>query len=300
MKYFAFVIALCVSIAVRAQIDNYFKIFAPNSTTEAAAIKTSPQKTVVEYTAERKDFATRDSMQYMHSLRKYNENGLLVEDLEYESSKHRVYEYDKKGRLSRYTEISPYERDKGSTIIDIEISYNKKGKITEIKNKANDIEARKTAFFADEEKLLISTMDGFTDEIYFTNGRITKMVCKISEITDYTAEYTYDDKGNIILQTGIQNGAQDGHQKNYKITNTYNTTGKITKGTLETWVNQAPVKEEEYLYEYSANNLLETYKIKGPEDEFSYSYTYDSLNRVIRTSYFENAEFWQSLFTVYY
>lgn len=300
MKYFAFSIAFFCSIAVTAQIDNYFKIFAPNTTSEAAAIKTSPQKTVVEYTAERKDFAAQDSMQYIHALRRYNPAGLLIEDWDYENSKHRVYEYDKKGKLVRYTEISPYERDKGSTIIDIEIAYDKKGKITAIKNKANDMEARRISFFADEEKLLIATMDGFTDELYFTNGRITKLVCKISEITDFTAEYTYDAEGHVIQQTGIQNGAQDGGKLNYKITNTYNANAKITKGMLETWGNTPPVVEEEYFYHYSANNLLESYLIKGIEDEFSYTYSYDSLDRRIKTNYFENRQFWQSLFTVYY
>jgi len=285
----------------KAQLDNYFNVFMPNTEADMAVMKGSAQKTAIIFNGglEWMEMSEEDSLQRIEQVKKYDNNGRLEEHIDLVEGVQRFYKYDDEGRVIKYSEKSVYSS--GASRLDFDISYNKKGKITAVKNSATDAEARTASYYEKGEKLIISTLDGFTDEIYFKDGRIVKVIGKASEIEKYLAEYVYDDKGRVIQQTGHWESMDE--VQNYTITTGYNTHGYKQSKIVETWPPNRPAEKQrtETTYFYTKDNILQSEITDRPGgSQVINNYEFDSQRRLAKTDWFEDEMYMVTLYTRYY
>jgi hypothetical protein len=144
-------------------------------------------------------------------------------------------------------------------------------------------------------------MDGFTDEIYFKEGRIVKVIGKAYETENYLADYVYDSKGRVQQQTGHWEDMDE--TQNYILTTMYNALGDVQNVTQETWPPNHPTEKvkEVTAYFYTKENLLQS-KVTERADgsQIVNNYEYDSHERLAKTDWYENDMYMVSLHTRYY
>jgi hypothetical protein len=295
MKHLLVFIFLCFAIVAVGQQNPYFSIFEPNRDGSGEGVKKSAQKTVVVMSCDMETTSSIDSANCLENVTKFDEKGRVIEQHELYTGLLRKYTYDNKDRVTGYTET---QTATNTQLLNLTIEYDKKGRITQLVNKATQ-GAKSVVYYAKDERLLISETMGAIDEVTFKNGRMVKYVNRNSaEILLYLVEYEYDKNGRLIKETGLD--IIEGAGSKFAVTTTYNAQGKKVTETAEFWEEATPankrVQKTGYFYN-DAGQLYQKERSTPEGNNYMTVYQYNQENQLITADYFDGPT---RLVTLYY
>jgi hypothetical protein len=295
MKQLFALVFVCFVMAAQGQQNPYFKIFQPNRNSSGEALKNSPQKAVIVMSCDLETTSRQDSAGCLENVSKYDEKGRITEEHELYLGLLRKYTYDDKNRVTNYTET---QINTNTQELNLSITYDKKGRITQLVNKATQ-GAKSVVFYENDQRLLVSETMGAIDELFFNNGRIVKYINKnSSEIVLFAANYEYNKDGQLIKETGID--IIEGAGSRFLITTLYNAKGKIETETAEYWEEATPANKQvkKTTYFYNDNGQLYQKEKNSPgQEELITVYMYDGQNRITSVNYSQGST---RLVTLYY
>lgn len=285
---FAFVV---LTAGVFAQPADFDKMFHPQTEDEIAVMKKSAQKTETTYMYTDETGAP-DSGKIINTVRKYDAEGRLIEEENYMGSDLK-YSYDKNGRVVEYYEDNKAE----SQLLHFTVTYGKKGAIESIENKAPM--GKRVSYNKAVRTLLISQQGGYVYRyILNDDNQPEKIEVEYYQSKPYSAEFTYDKKGQLLQVKGIREQGED----MVKFTTTYTYTDKLLTKTEENltipFLNNAPKKGETTTYTYT-NKLLSKMVSENEGTITIYAYLYDEQGRTTQISYYENEELVAKIFYSY-
>lgn len=285
-------ILILTSLVTNAQPAEYIKIFHPQTKENITVMKNSPQKIVIAY-SQNPETIIGDSAKHINFIKKYNNNGRLVFHHNFMTNSLMKYSYDKKGRVTTYFE----ELINQKPLLNFAVTYTKKGAITSIKNLDETHQANSISYNSNTKTILISEMGGY---IYrYTVDKKNRLVHAKVEYymsTRYNSTLSYTKKGLLLEEKGSKEKGSDNMAFTTKYL--YNKNG-LQKKTTTSKSKKTPneqIKNEVYMYK---NSLLNSAEIKDNGNVIHLSYTYDNLQRKIKSTYAKADLLYAAEFYVY-
>lgn len=297
-SYFIIFIAFfTMAMVCNAQPKHFNKMFHPQTNENIMQMKNSSQKIVNVYAVWDGTTTLNDSDNYLQHEQFYNENGLLALDKDATQSKWYTYKYDKKGRVIEYLEEYFNDNAKGKPALHFAVEYSRKGEIIAIKNLDRTKQAQSITFNINTKTILISDIGGYIYRYTLDKkNRLIKAKVEYYMSTRYNSTLGYTKKGLLLEESGTKESKSTSFIFTTKYLYNKGVLVKKTTTAKPKNLTAEQIKSENYVYK---NALLSRKEISDNGNKIIYNYTYDNLQRLIKTTYTKADSLYGTEFYVY-